>query len=58
MLISSKTFYKNHSYEIARYNDFTSNSLHLINTDSNYVENNNKENVVRIKFNDFTVVEN
>jgi len=58
MLLSSKTFYKNHSYEIARYNDFTSNSLHLINTDSNYVSFNNKENVIRVKFNDFTVVEN
>jgi len=58
MLLSSKTFYKNHSYEIARYNDFTSNSLHLINTDSNYVSINNKENVIRVKFNDFTVVEN
>ena len=58
MLISSKTFYKNHSYEIARYNDFSSDSLHLINIDSNYKENNKKENVVKIKFNDFTVVKN
>ena len=58
MLISSKTFYKNHSYEIARYNDYSSGSLHLINTDSNYLANNNKENVARVKFNDFTVVEN
>ena len=57
MLISSKTFYKNHSYEIARYNDYSSGSLHLINTDSNYVLNNDKENIVRVKFNDFTVVE-
>ena len=58
MLISSKTFYKNHSYEIARYNDFSSDSLHLINIDSNYKENNKKENGVKIKFNDFTVVKN
>lgn len=58
MLINSKTFYKNQSYEIARYNDFFSDSLHLINIDSNYEENNNNENVVKVKFNDLTVVEN
>ena len=49
MLISSKTFYKNHSYEIARYNDFSSDSLHLINIDSNYKENNKKRKCCKNK---------
>lgn len=58
MLISSKTFYENHSREIERYNHSILKSIHLVNIDSNYQLRSGEDTVLKIEFNNLEPLEN
>ena len=52
-----KNFYERHAREVKRYVNPGDSSLHLINKESDYGNQDLEEKVIRIQFNDFEKIE-